>query len=215
MQQTSIMDALILMESGQGASATALFDSIAHINAPTMTASERARFVSWSLVHRADAQAATGRTDGLSEVADSIRVAAASSVLARDRRLDHHVRGLLLASTGRDVAAIREFEAALYSLPLGYTRTNYELGRLYLRNGRPTDAVHVLQGALRGGLDGSNLYVNRTQLHELLAQAWDSAGKGDSAAAHYAIVADVWSKGDAGVRVRAESARARSAALRR
>ncbi len=214
-QQTSIMDALILLESGQAASATALFDSIAHIGTSTMTASERARFASWSLVHRADAQAAAGHAEGLSGTADSIQSAAQSSVFARDRRLDHHVRGLLLVSRGRDDEAIREFEAALYSLPLGYTRTNYELARLYLRNRRPKDAVHVLQGALRGGLDGSNLYANRTQIHELLAQAWDSAGKADSAVAHYAIVADAWSKADAGVRVRAESARSRSAPLRR
>jgi DNA-binding SARP family transcriptional activator len=214
-QQTSIMDALILLESGQAASAMALFDSIAHIGAPTMTASERARFVSWALVHRADAQAAAGRAEGLSGVADSIQSAAQSSVLARDRRLNHHVRGLLFASEGRDDDAIREFESALYSLPLGYTRTNYELARLYLRKGRARDAVHVLQGALRGGLDGSNLYMNRTQLHELLAQAWDSAGKTDSAVVHYAIVAGVWGKADAGTRVRAESARSRSAALQR
>ena len=73
----------------------------------------------------------------------------------------------------------------------------------------------MLQPALRGPLDASNLYMNRMELHERLAQAWDSAGARDSAVAHYEIVARVWSAGDDPFKQRADRARLRAASLRR
>ncbi|HSQ29771.1 MAG TPA: hypothetical protein VLN49_07975 [Gemmatimonadaceae bacterium] len=57
---------------------------------------------------------------------------------------------------------------------------------MYALRGDDARAIAVLQPALRGPLDASNLYVTCTELHELLAQAWDAAGARDSAAAHYA-----------------------------
>jgi predicted Zn-dependent protease len=146
-------------------------------------------------------------------VADSIQVAGQGSALARDRRLHHHVRALLLARRGLVDEAIGEYESALYSLPFGYTRTNYELAQLYLQKRRPREAVRVLQPALRGGLDGSNLYVSRTELHELLAQAFEAAGVADSAASHYAIVASAWSNADPVLTRRVELARAHRSAV--
>ena len=55
--------------------------------------------------------------------------------------------------------------------------------------------------------------MNRTELHELLADAWRAAHGADSAAAHYAIVARVWASGDPSFKLRADSARRQLAAL--
>jgi len=73
--------------------------------------------------------------------------------------------------------------------------------------GRPRDAIAVLQPALRGKVDASNYYVTHTQVHALLAQAWDALGRPDSAAAHHAWVARAWEHGDAQYAQQAEAAR--------
>jgi hypothetical protein len=203
------MEASIWLDAGRPALASALFDSIARMTVATSTASEAARQRAWALVHLADAQAAAGDSTTLARAAESIQSAGQASAFARDRRLHHHVRALLLARRGAVDDAIAEFEAAIYSLTLGYTRTNFELAQLYLLKKRPRDAVRVLQPALRGSLDGSNLYVSRTEIHELLAQAFEAASIPDSAAAHYGVVASAWSAADPSLRLRVERARAR------
>jgi len=53
-----------------------------------------------------------------------------------------------------------------------------------------------VQGALRGGLEGSGLYITRTELHEMLAQLFDANGQRDSAAVHYAVVDRSWASAD-------------------
>jgi hypothetical protein len=121
------------------------------------------------------------------------------------------VLGLLLAARGDDAGAITEFKSAIYSLTSGFTRTNFELARLYLRARRPRDAIAVLQPTLRAPLESSNLYLARTDAHELLAEAWDSAGVRDSAAVHYAWVAKAWAAADSPYAARARSARNQSA----
>jgi hypothetical protein len=87
------------------------------------------------------------------------------------------------------------------------------LARAYLRAGRPRDAVQVLRPAVHAALDGSALYLNRTEMHEVLAQAWEGAGGRDSAASHYDVVARAWSAGDPAFKARAEKARQRAASL--
>ena len=146
-------------------------------------------------------------------LADSVRVLGELSGYGRDRRLYHHIRGLLLTARGDEPGAIAEFRAAIYSLTGGYSRTAYELAALLLRQHRPREAIAVLQPAFRGSLDAANLYTTRPQLHELLGRAWEAASVNDSAAAHYAVVARAWSAGDPPFRARADSARARLVAL--
>jgi len=65
-----------------------------------------------------------------------------------------------------------------------------------MRLGRPAEAIALVQPALRGSLEASNLYVSRTELHELLAQTWEAASGRDSAVAHYRVVADSWKGAD-------------------
>ena len=54
------------------------------------------------------------------------------------------------------------------------------------------EAVEALQAAY----DASNLYITRTELHELLAQTFDEVGQPDSAVAHYRAVVQAWQQAD-------------------
>lgn len=207
---SSVLEAQVQLEQGHAAIAAALFDTIAaHVGPDAQTA----RAYAWIITHAANARAAAGDTTLLARLSDSVRAFTASSGYGRDRRLFHHIRGLLLAVRGDDDGAIAEFRSAIYSLTNGYTRTSYELARALLRRQRPREAIAVLQPAFRGPLDNSNLYMSRTELHELLARAWEAAGAKDSAAAHYAVVARTWSSGDPPFRARADTARRRLTAL--
>jgi hypothetical protein len=137
------------------------------------------------------------------------------SGLWRDWRLHHHVRGLL-ALTRRDTAeATRQFALAISSPNFGYTRSNYELAGALLSLGRPREAVATLQVALRGAVDGGNLYITRTELHERLARAWEAAGGSDSAAVHYDLVARHWEHADPALIGRRDAARTNAARLGR
>jgi hypothetical protein len=68
-----------------------------------------------------------------------------------------------------------------------------------MRRRRYGDAIAILQPALRGPLDASNWYVTRTEIHDLLGQAWDGMpgpAAHDSAVVHYAFVAKSWARAD-------------------
>jgi DNA-binding SARP family transcriptional activator/Tfp pilus assembly protein PilF len=212
-QVARIAEAQVLLEAGQAKEAAVRFDSLARLDPETQRATRgsRARQRSWSLVHAATAWLAAGDTARLGPIADSISAVAAESAYGRDWRLPHHVRGLLLAARGETDAAIREFRRAVFSPNEGYTRTNFELARSLLAADRPAEAVAALQPAFRGPIDGSNFYVTRTELHELLARAFAAAGRPDSAAAHFRRVADAWARADTTFSHRADLARAGAA----
>jgi len=211
----SVLEAQVELELGHFGIASALFDSLSRVHNVGDAPSQLARGTVWMLAQAGGARRSAGDTATLGRLADSIRVLGAESVYGRDQRLHHYIRGLLLAARGDDAGAISELKSGIYSLTEGYTRTNYELARVYLRDRRPREAIAVLQPALRGTLEASNLYLNRTEIHELLAQAWDAAGVRDSAAAHYAWVAKAWSSADPSLTPRVQTARTRLAAVTR
>lgn len=80
------------------------------------------------------------------------------------------------------------------------------MGRSLLALKRPADALAPVQAALRGGIDGSTLYITRTELHEFLAQAFAAADRSDSAAAHYREVVRAWEKSDPPFQIRRAAA---------
>jgi hypothetical protein len=167
-----------------------------------------ARQTAWKQTLLGMALAAAGDTLGVRRLADSVQYWGRRSLYGRDQPMHHYLRGMLLVAERNDVGAAAEFRAAMSSPTNGFTRINYELGRTLMRLNRPAEAVPVVRAALHGGLDGSNLYMTRTDLHELLAQAFDRLGMRDSAAVHYRAVLKAWERADPLYQARRERARA-------
>ena len=199
MYTQAVAEAQVMFEMRRFREAAALFDSIARWEAPDEEPSQLGRSRAWSMTHAASALVAGGDTVGLSARADSVLVLGSRSGYGRDQRLHHHVRGLLFAARGRDDAAADELRRSIYSMNMGYTRTNMSLAAVLMRQRKWADAIAVLQPVLRGPLEASNYYVTRTEAHDLLAQAWDSMpgpAARDSSRLHYAAVAKSWARAD-------------------
>jgi DNA-binding SARP family transcriptional activator len=189
-------EAALAMDMGQPRAATSHFERHHGLVLSGAFPSLRARQLTWNRALLGTALAATNDTVAVRRLADTVEYWGRRSGFGRDRRLHHFLRGLVHAAAGRDEDAIREFRAAVYSWSLGYTRINYELARVLLRQGRPREAVAALQPALRGEIDAANLWITRTDLHEALAQSFAAAGETDSAAVHYRAVVRAWSRAD-------------------
>jgi hypothetical protein len=154
-----------------------------------------------------------GDTTGFLPLADSLAVLGQRSAYGRDHRLHHHVRGLLFEARRQPALAAGEFRQAIFSPTLGFTRSNVELARMLLAIGHAPEAVSTLQAALRGGLDASNMYVTRSELHEALGRAWEAAGRRDSAIVHYRWAAAAWRHGEPAFQQRSRALDERIAAL--
>jgi tetratricopeptide (TPR) repeat protein/DNA-binding SARP family transcriptional activator/TolB-like protein len=210
----------VLFELGRYREAARLYESVsvakefqisdAVLNVPGLTARHR----TWMLTHAASAYAAAGDTARLASLADSVEGWGRLSAFARDQRLHFHLRGLLSVARGRHTEAIAFFRRAIYSPTDGYTRTNLELARGLIGLGRAPEAIGILRSALRGPIQGSNLYVTQTEIHEMLANAFERAGAPDSAAAHYRRVAAAWGNSDARFHARAMAALQKSGTRR-
>jgi hypothetical protein len=134
----------------------------------------------------------------------------------RPRDQHHFVRGLLFAARGDDDAAIGAFARSIRHAGTDFGRANMQLAALHLRRGRARTAVDVLRPAARGWfLETSNLHVSFTEVHEMLALAWEQAGEPDSAAVHWARVASAWEFADPQFARRRAHAAARLSALTR
>jgi DNA-binding SARP family transcriptional activator len=175
---------------------------------PGLSPGMAARYHAWRGTLAGMAVAAAGDTAAVRRLADSVEYWGARSIYGRDRKAHHYLRGLLFTAARRDDDAVREFQQAIYSPTLGFTRVNLELGRALMRQDRAREAAAVVAPALRGEVDASNLYVTRTELHELLAQAYDRAGVRDSAAVHYQAVARAWVSADEMFHARRDAASA-------
>ena len=204
-----ITDAVLALERGDASAGAAVFAKRHQRIDPRrfFAPGFAARNVAWSGTLLGMALAATGDTAAVRRMADTVEYWGQRSLYGRDRKAHHYLRGMVLVAAGRDDDAIAHFRQAIYSYTLGFTRVNFELGRALLRRGRAREAAHVVAPALRGEVDASNLYVTRTELHELLAQAYDMAGHADSAAVHYRTVVRSWTNADELFRARRETAR--------
>jgi tetratricopeptide (TPR) repeat protein len=178
------------------------------IDTSAWAAGLQARHHAWRSALLGMALAASGDTQGLLRMADTVEYWGRRSSFGRDRKAHHYLRGMALVAGGHDDAAVAELRQAIHSPTLGFTRVNLELARALRRLRRPREAVAILQPALRGDIDASNLYVTRTELHELLAHSFDELAQRDSAAAHYQAVVKAWERADPLYRARRDSARA-------
>lgn len=184
----------VLLEMGDLRGALARFDSAARQRPPDLPGDPR--LPGWARVQMASAYARLGDTAALARLADELRAAGARAAWARDQRLHHYVNGVLWVARGDDRQAAAAFGRALESRTFGYTRISLELARVLMRQGRAREAAELLEAALRGSLEASNLYVTRTELHELLARAWTAAGEPGRAAPHLRAVDDAWAAAD-------------------
>jgi tetratricopeptide (TPR) repeat protein len=202
----SMLEAQVLRELGRYREAAALFDSVSHFSVTGAESSAVQSSRVWSLTHEAGALAAMGDTSRLSALADTIEAYGARSNLGRDNRLHHHVRGLILVARGDDAGAVTEFRRAVFSPTLGYTRTNVEMSKALIRLGHNSEAVAILEPALRGSLEAANLYATYPEIKLLLAKAYAGAHQPDRADRELDWVRRAWGKADAGVRAQLQDA---------
>jgi len=172
-----------------------------------------ARHRTWMLTHAASAHAAAGDTSTLKLLTDSVAKWGKLSAFGRDQRLHFYLRGLLSAARNRHTEAAALFRRAIFSPSEGYTRINLELARELIAVGRAPEAIDILRPVLRGPIQSSNLYVTQTEIHEMLAKAFETAGAPDSARVHYRRVAAAWRDSDARFRERAQTALRKSGSL--
>jgi len=185
--------AIVALEMGRPAEAGRRFEERAQqIGSSNAPQGLKARLRAWMLTLAGTAWGAAGDTATVRRLVDSVQAIGAASSFGRDGRLHYVLRGLLLQQQGRHAEAVEAFRNGIFSLTDGYTVTNLLMARSLLALGRAQEAIAVLRPALRGGVDGSNTYTSRTELHEALAEAFDLAGIGDSAASHYAAVEKAW-----------------------
>ena len=212
--------AQVQFEMGHYRRAAALFDSMSHFDwrfspaFPDGAPGLRARHLIWMTTHEATARAAAGDTDLLGAFADSIGAWEVHSALFRDHLMDFYVRGLLLDARGQRDSAAEEFRRVAISPIDGYSRANFELGKILIAEGRPRDAIPYLRAPLHGWIEASNYYLTYTELHALLGEAFDRAGEPDSAIVHYDRALDAWRHADPEFARRVAAMRERVSALR-
>ncbi|MFN0178480.1 MAG: tetratricopeptide repeat protein, partial [Gemmatimonadales bacterium] len=194
------------LEMGRPAAVLRALETVAPIPG-ALPAGQFARDMTWNLARRGTAAAMAREYELARRLADSAEGIGRGSLFGRDPRLHYFIRGMIARGANDHQTAVDFFRRSIFSWNFGYTRANLELARSLLALGRASEAIHPLQAALRGGWDGSNLYVTRTELHELLAQAFAAAGRRDSAAAHYAAVERAWRRADPPFAARYQAAR--------
>jgi DNA-binding SARP family transcriptional activator len=195
------------LEMDRPTSALRTLETVVPTKGAGMPSGQLAREMTWNLARRGTAAAMAREYELARRLADSAEAVGRGSLFGRDPLLHYFVRGLIARGANDHQTAVDFFRRSIFSWNFGYTRANLELARSLLALGRAADAIHPLQAALRGGWDGSNLYVTRTELHELLAQAFVAAGRRDSAAAHYTSVERAWRRADPPFAARYQAAR--------
>jgi tetratricopeptide (TPR) repeat protein len=209
--KSTVLEGVLLLDAGRWSEAAAFFLRQSRPWDPTKPIiGHQAKNLAFNLTQVATSLAAAGDTGRLAGLADSIAWAGHNSLPAREAHLARYVRGLLLAARGQLTTAADEYRASILSWNEGYTRANYALAQVLLRQNRPREAVAALQPAFRGSLEAANLYLSRTELHELLALAFDAAGERDSAKVHWGAVASAWKSADPPFRQRWATAVLRS-----
>ncbi len=193
----SINEGILALARGDAQRATRVYGHVLHTTLPAnWSEGTKARHRAWNGTLYGMALAAAGDTVALRALADSVELWGRGSLYGRDQKMHHYLRGMLHQAAGRHAEAAREFQAAIHSPTMGFTRVNYELARCLVRLGRPREAIATLQSALRGDIEAGALYITHTELHEVLAQAFDEARMPDSAAVHYRAVVKAWERAD-------------------
>lgn len=150
-RQASVPEAYVLLEQGRSREAAALVDSMGTVrhtpppNAPDSMPGAAAFDRIWCLTHVGIALAAAGDTTRLAVLADSAESLGLLSAYVRDRRIHHHLRGLLWTARGR-LYARRVANAWQHADPILRERRE----RAYRFCGRPAESPCPRRPALIG-----------------------------------------------------------------
>ena len=200
-----VWNAVGLLESGHPVEASRLLDSLVGRVPRDAPPGVLARSLTPWYALLAESAFASGDAALAERAADSAEAWAARAAKAREWGSATCARGLALLAVQDTAGAIEAFERAVYSPTLGWPLTNYHLGRLHLARGDARAAANILRPGLQGGLD----LVNVTDLHELLADAYDRLGQRDSARVHWRWVATALAHADSVAQPRHAAALAR------
>jgi DNA-binding SARP family transcriptional activator/TolB-like protein len=201
--------ALLQLESGHPRAAITILDSLTRYQDPQQPLGGRAFRLTLLYTMLAEAALQVGDRDLVGRAADSAEAWGRRSGKLREMGIAAHARALTHLVRSDTAGAIRGLERAIWSPTIGFTLTNYRLAELYLAGGDGRRAANLLRPALRGGLESTNLYVTHTDLHQLLARAYDHLGLKDSARVHWRWVAGALARADSGAAQRREVAVAR------
>jgi tetratricopeptide (TPR) repeat protein len=202
---TRLVYASSLARTGDVAGARGVFEQASLHSSDTakrirlgLSPQNEARSFVWPHALLADALFLSGSRDTLLllALADSIEIVGRRSAYGRDTRLHFHVRGLVAELGGRWPDAERAFERSRWGRG-GWTRTNVELARTQLAQGRARDAITTLQDARFGSLGGMGRYAPRSELDAALAEAFLAARLPDSARVYLVKVRAAWTQADA------------------
>ena len=213
---SAMVEAQMLFELGRFREAADVFGQVGRWRPNAQATSVQATLRTQALSMMAASLHAAGDTSRLMALADSLEREGERTSMFRPRDQHHFVRGLLHEAEGNAVAAVDEFERALSVPASDFSRVNLALADIHLREDRSREAIAVLRPATRGWfLETTNLHSSLTEVHEHLAEAYETAGAHDSAAVHWERVARAWEHADstfAGRRLAAvrQAAKARS-----
>jgi len=197
--QTILLRGNNLGRLGDFAGAEALYERSAHgprLETRFPPVGTAARGFCWHHALLADAIVPSGDTARLRALADTLAVGCAKSFFGRDRRLHHHVRGLLAMLQGRWFDAEAELQQARWGVAESWTRTNVALAKTELALNQPRAALAALRDAYASPLDGMGRYQPRSELDLLMAHAFRQAGDADSALVYEAYVRRAWHNAD-------------------
>jgi hypothetical protein len=161
-----------------------------------------ARAFCWHHALAADAVSASDDTVRLRFLADTLEIACQRSIYGRDRRLFHHVRGLVAMKGQRYAEAQKEFGQAVWTEMEGWGRITVELANAQLALGRPRDAINTLRMGYATRLDAMGRYVPISELDYRMAKAFAQAGEADSAKVYAAYAQRAWRDADPEIRRR-------------
>jgi len=186
---TDLMRGSTLARQGDYARATLVYERSAHgpkLEPPPQfpPPNTAARGFCWHHALLADAIAPSGDLARLRGIADTLEIGCARSYFGRDRKLYHHVRGLIASQEGRWLEAESELRQAQWATSETWTRTNVALARAQLKLGKADAAIATLRDGYASLIDGMARYQPRSELDLLLAEAYRKAGLPDSAAVY-------------------------------
>jgi predicted Zn-dependent protease len=101
-----------------------------------------------------------------------------------------------LAAEHRPLEAASSFRQATPDRDDAYVRIHLELARSLLVAGRPSEAIPPLVRALKGPTSAVGLYATRSELQELLGDAYERSQQPDSAIVQYSRAVDAWRGAD-------------------